>query len=144
MATFFSYKALVSQRASGYKSTAYALAELIDNSFDADAKEVHITLVERKVNGRRQVEEIVIYDDGTGMSPNLLQSALQFGHTTNDNIEEVVTSKKKGKFGYGLPNASLSQCKNIHVYSWTKPQDFHHVYLDLEELEANNSIEWTV
>ena len=34
MATFFSYNALVSQRSAGYKNTAYALAEIIDNSFD--------------------------------------------------------------------------------------------------------------
>ena len=53
MATFFSYNALVSQRAAGYKNTAYALAELIDNSFDANAKNVHVVLLEKNNGGRR-------------------------------------------------------------------------------------------
>ena len=141
MATFFSYNALLSQRAAGYKNTAYALAELIDNSFDAKAQNVQIVLLEKNTSGRRKVEEILVLDDGCGMSPNILQGALQFGNTTNNDIEEVVKSKRKGKFGYGLPNASLSQCKDIGVYSWTKKGTPNYVYLNLEELKKTESIE---
>jgi sensor histidine kinase regulating citrate/malate metabolism len=115
MATFFSYNALVSQRASGYKSTMHALAELIDNSFDANATKVRIILLESTRGGRRHIEEILICDDGDGMSEEVLQGALQFGNTTNTEMEEMVRLSKKGKFGYGLPNASLSQCPAIHV-----------------------------
>ena len=141
MATFFSYNALVSQRAAGYKNTAYALAELIDNSFDANAKNVHVVLLEKNNGGRRKVEEILVLDDGDGMSEKILQGALQFGNTTNSNIDEVVKTRRKGKFGYGLPNASLSQCQNIGVYSWKKKDKVNYVYLDLEELKQNESIE---
>jgi hypothetical protein len=141
MATFFSYNALVSQRASGFKNTAYALAELIDNSFDANAKNVKIILIEKNNSGRRKVEEILILDDGDGMSEKVLQGALQFGNTTNNDLNEVVRTRRKGKFGYGLPNASLSQCQNIGVYSWKKKDAVNYVYLDLEELRVNESIE---
>lgn len=141
MATFFSYNALVSQRAAGYKNTAYALAELIDNSFDANAKNVQIILLEKNTSGRRKVEEILVLDDGIGMSPDVLQGALQFGNTTNSDIDEVVKTKRKGKFGYGLPNASLSQCKDIGVYSWTKKGTPNFVYLNLDELKKTESIE---
>lgn len=141
MTTFFSYNALVSQRASGYKNTTYALAELIDNSFDAQAKTVRIVFIERKTNNRRHVEEVLILDDGEGMSDSVLQGALQFGNTTNHDIDVVVKSKKKGKFGYGLPNASLSQCPDVHVYSWQEGQSPGHVYLDLEELRKGESID---
>ena len=141
MATFFSYNALVSQRASGFKNTAYALAELIDNSFDAKAQNVQIVLLEKNTFGRRKVEEILVLDDGCGMSVDTLQGALQFGNTTNNDIEEVVKTKRKGKFGYGLPNASLSQCKDIGVYSWTKKGTPNYVYLNLEELKKTESIE---
>ena len=141
MATFFSYNALVSQRAAGYKNTAYALAELIDNSFDANAKNVHIVLLERNIGGRRKIEEILVLDDGDGMSEKILQGALQFGNTTNSNIDEVVRTRRKGKFGYGLPNASLSQCQNIGVYSWKERDKVNYVYLNLDELKQNESIE---
>jgi len=141
MATFFSYNALVSQRAAGYKNTAYALAELIDNAFDANANNVQIILLEKYISGRRKVEEILILDDGVGMNSDVLQGALQFGNTTNSNIEEVVKTKRKGKFGYGLPNASLSQCKDIGVYSWRKKNTPNFVYLNLDELKKIESIE---
>lgn len=141
MATFFSYNALVSQRAAGYKNTAYALAELIDNSFDANAKNVQVILLEKSVSGRRKVEEILVLDDGDGMSAKVLQGALQFGNTTNIDIDEVVKTKRKGKFGYGLPNASLSQCKDIGVYSWTGKGNPNFVFLNLDELKKTESIE---
>ncbi len=141
MATFFSYNALVSQRAAGYKNTAYALAELIDNSFDANAKNVQVILLEKNISGRRKVEEILVLDDGDGMPANILQGALQFGNTTNNDIEEVVRTKRKGKFGYGLPNASLSQCTDISVYSWTRKETPSFVFLNLDELKKTESIE---
>ena len=141
MATFFSYNALVSQRASGYKSTMHALAELIDNSFDAEAKKVRIILLESTRGGRRHIEEVLICDDGTGMTEEVLQGALQFGNTTNTEMEEMVRLSKKGKFGYGLPNASLSQCPAIHVYSWKSSSQIISTYLDIDELGQTKSIE---
>ena len=93
MATFFSYNALVSQRAAGYKNTAYALAELIDNSFDANAKNIQIFLLEKNLAGRRKVEEILVLDDGDGMPADVLQGALQFGNTTNNNIKFTINFK---------------------------------------------------
>jgi hypothetical protein len=140
MNTFFGYKALIAQQASGFKSTAYALAEIIDNSFDADATQVTIILFEKLHNNRRKIDEIIIADDGTGMSSNMLQNALQFGYTTNDVIEEVIRSRRKGKFGYGLPNASISQCQRVDVYSWQEADKINTIYLDLDEVEQKKSI----
>lgn len=141
MPTFFSYNALVSQRASGYKSTTHALAEIIDNSFDANATEVRVIFLETQEAGRRHIGEILISDNGDGMTPDVLQGALQFGNTTNTDISVMVAKKKKGKFGYGLPNASLSQCPQFHVFSWQAPNEIRSTYLDLEELRKNQSIE---
>lgn len=141
MPTFFSYNALVSQRASGYKSTMHALAELIDNSFDAEASKVRIILLEKQIAGRRRIDEILICDDGGGMTEDVLQGALQFGNTTNVELDDIVRQKKKGKFGYGLPNASLSQCPSVHVYSWKASNKTIYTYLDLDELAKTGSIE---
>src|SRR4051812_29979254 len=118
MNTFFSPNALNSLRAAGYKNTQYALAELIDNAFDADAKHVKIIFFEKKdQQDKKVVEEILVCDDGSGMNKDQVEVCLQFGNTGNTNIDEIVAKKKKGMYGFGLPNASLSQCPCVHVFS---------------------------
>jgi hypothetical protein len=139
--TFFSYNALVSQRSSGFRNTTYALAELIDNSFDAGATTVQVVILERREEGRRRIDEILVLDDGGGMNAEVLQGALQFGNTTNTDLDAAVKGRKKGKFGYGLPNASLSQSPSVHVYSWQTSSIPLYVYLDLAELKETSSIE---
>lgn len=141
MKTYFSYNALISQRASGYQNTQYALAELIDNAFDADAFKVKVIFFEKRENNRRYVDEIIVCDNGTGMATEVLETCLQFGSTTNSDLDTVVAQKKKGKFGFGLPNASLSQCTNITVYSWRNNAPPASTKLNLTELKDAQSIE---
>ena len=75
--------AVKAMRDSGYKNTAYALAELIDNSVQAHATSVEVICIEeyRQVNERtrRRVRAIGILDNGEGMTPETLRLALQFG-----------------------------------------------------------------
>ena len=54
-------------RDAGYKNTSYAVAELVDNSIEAKAKNIRIALFEENVtNVRTQqlINEIAIFDDG--------------------------------------------------------------------------------
>jgi hypothetical protein len=141
MPTYFNSNALLSQRSSGYKGTAYAIAELVDNSFDANASECRIIIISNKVGSTNKIDEILIVDDGDGMTDGHLESSLQFGGTTNDDMESMVATKKIGKFGYGLPSASISQCKEVAVYSWTKTDDYRKTTLNLQELIDENSID---
>ena len=142
MTNFFNHRALVSQRSSGYRNTAYALAELIDNAFDATADEVRVIMLERRdESNRRYIDEILICDNGYGMPASELQFCLQFGGGVNLDIDEIIRERKKGKFGYGLPNASLSQCPCVHVYAWREPDCFRRVYLDVDELTEMQSVE---
>jgi len=140
-ASCFGHRALLSQRSSGYKNTTYALAELIDNAFDAFADEVRIILLERRENNKKYVSEILICDDGHGMTKAELQLCLQFGGGVNTDIDEIVKSKKRGKFGYGLPNASLSQCPCVQVINWQAKGRQYSVTLDLERQIADQSVE---
>jgi hypothetical protein len=142
MNTFFSPRALTSLRAAGYKNTQYALAELIDNAFDAEAKNVKVLFFERKNQyDKKIVEEILVCDNGAGMDQTALSLCLQFGNTGNRDLDEIVAKKKKGLYGFGLPNASLSQCPSVHVFSRQNGSEFFSTYLDLEELKQENSIE---
>lgn len=112
-------------RDSGYKSTSSALAELIDNAFEAEARTVDVTLAED--DGKR----IVVTDDGTGMPANVLQLALQFGGSTRFN-----SRRGTGRYGMGLPNGSLSQARRVDVYSWMAPNKVWASYLDVDEIAS--------
>jgi hypothetical protein len=60
--------AIQAMRDSGYKNTAYALAELIDNSVQAEAKNIEIICLEEMVQladrRRKRLTKIAVLDDG--------------------------------------------------------------------------------
>ena len=142
VSTYFSARALQSMRSSGYRDTTYALAELIDNSFDGSATKTKIIFFEKRDNSkRRYIDEIIVCDNGDGMQKEVLHECLTFGATTNTDLNTMVSQKKKGKFGFGLPNASLSQCKLITAYSWQKSGQVFCTTLDLGNALDNNSID---
>ena len=128
--------AIKAMRDSGYKNTAYALAELIDNSVQANADAIDVICIEesRMVNGRprRRLQEIAVLDNGSGMEPMVLQLALQFGNGTHLDDRSGI-----GRFGMGLPNSSISQCRRVDVWTWQSgPDNAMHSYLDVDEVEA--------
>ena len=127
--------AIKAMRDSGYKNTAYALAELIDNSVQARATEVEVICIEeyRQNNKRssRRIRAIGVLDNGEGMPPETLRLALQFGNGTH-----LTDRKGIGRFGMGLPNSSISQCRRVEVYTWQSgPDNAMHTYLDVDEIE---------
>ena len=129
-------------RSSDYQNTSYAFAELIDNSFDADANSVDIICIERRdKHGKRYIDEILFCDDGEGMDDDTLNNCLTFAYGTNDDLEKTIKHKKIGKFGMGLPNASISQCRLIKVYSKTETSDWRSKVLDIEKLIKEGSTE---
>jgi hypothetical protein len=118
---------------SGYKSTAHAIAELIDNGIEADADLVELFVVESldrsSQRARHRVEKIAVLDNGTGMDPETLRQSLRFGAGTRQERKGI------GRFGVGLPNSSISQCDRVDVWSWQAgPDNALHTYLDLAEL----------
>lgn len=126
-------------RDTGYKGTDYALAELIDNSFQwGDANTVLLVIVQRTVRGKqratKRVDEIWVIDDGGGMTDEALNLALSFGGSGKYDDRSGI-----GRFGMGLPQASVSQCKRTDVWTWqkTQPENASHTYLDLQEVEES-------
>ncbi len=122
-------------RDSGYKSTAHALAELIDNAIEADARTVEVFCVESAAlvteRVRHAIEEIAVLDNGSGMDATTLRRALKFGDGTRAERRGI------GRFGMGLPNSSMSQCTKVEVWSWQNgPDNALYTYLDLKEVKA--------
>lgn len=84
-----------------------AIADLVDNSVDANASHV----LTRFVRSAQGVHSVIIADDGDGMNGQELKEAMRFGSTT------VKSGKQLGKYGIGLKSASLSQADVVTVLS---------------------------
>lgn len=100
---------MTSARSFGNYDLSSALADLLDNSIKARARNVHIKCV-RSEGG----PEVRILDDGCGMSANELQQAMRPAST---NPDEQRDAEDLGRFGWGMKSASLSQCRHLTVIS---------------------------
>ncbi len=128
----------------GYNNTAMALGELIDNSLQAGATKVDVIVAESQVRTGRsrawQIQEIAVLDNGSGMDSSLLQRSLRLGD--GDHHKDKLGM---GKFGVGLPQASVSQAPRIDVWSWQNGIDSaKHAYIDMEDEDwvRKLAIEW--
>ena len=110
-----------SSRSVGYRNPIYALAEIIDNSVEAKSKHIEILCAEKYVylskRHTRHLEKIAIIDDGVGMNKEELWNSLIAGEGTHHDTKGI------GKFGLGLTQSSMSQCKHVTVYSWLNPDE---------------------
>jgi len=115
---FNTKRALESQRQNGYRNTAVAAREIIDNAFEAGADEIDIVL-ETTERGKKQIVTAVAFiDNGSGMLPAMARFALSWGGGTHFDDPSFI-----GKFGFGLPNASINQTKLVEVYTRTAPAE---------------------
>jgi hypothetical protein len=94
-----------SMRDNGYKNTAYALAELIDNSIQAGAKVVRFVCFEayEQINStsRRRIQKIAILDDVYGMDEKTKKTLRVWVNSVWGYQTQVYHSVKKLKFGAG-------------------------------------------
>lgn len=129
------YLALNALRQVGYRNTATAVAELVDNSIEAEAKRITIvTLSAREPVAKRtvyRVQKIAVLDDGQGMAPDELGRCLSLGWGTRLDTREGL-----GRFGFGLKGSSLSQAELVEVYSWQNGEVYK-AYLDLPEIKED-------
>ena len=125
-------------RNTGYKNIESAVSEIVDNSVEAEAKNVFIILREGRdpVSNRKVVTEIAFLDNGVGMSAEILGSCLGIGSTTR------IGRKGMGRFGVGLPQASLYACPRVEVYSWQEGiENCKKVFLDIDKVKTGEQTE---
>ena len=105
-------KFIQATRDSGYKGTASAVSELVDNSIQARATRIAISVTVGSDDQDLPIE-VSVLDNGCGMDLLTLRQALRFGGTTRFGDRSGL-----GRYGMGLPNASLSQARQVRVYTW--------------------------
>lgn len=87
----------------------HALADLIDNSIDAGARGVEVTLF----RDDRAIVAVSIADDGCGMTAERLHEGMRFAARTSHDASDL------GTFGMGMKTASFSQCRSMAVMART-------------------------
>jgi hypothetical protein len=117
-----------SLRAVGYSPSA-ALADLLDNSISADARNIAIAFA------ATPAPYVAIVDDGRGMDTEALVSAMRYG---SRDPRETRAATDLGRFGLGLKTASLSQCRRMTVVS-LKDEAIAVAVWDLDECERRHS-----
>ncbi|MEQ1673086.1 MAG: ATP-binding protein, partial [Hyphomicrobium sp.] len=95
-----------SLRGVGY-SPSTAIADLVDNSISAGARNIWLTF---KFDG--SMSTISLLDDGCGMSEVELRQAMVLGAR---NPLDTRSNGDLGRFGLGLKTASFSQCRCLTV-----------------------------
>ena len=120
-------------KSSGYKSTYNAISEIVDNSIDANAKNVFIIGEQKLVNtegsAEKRISSFAFLDDGAGMDYEHLKNCLSIGYS--DKSERA----GMGRFGVGLPQASVFVCNRVEVYSWQNGiANCMRTHLDIDEI----------
>jgi len=94
----------------GYDLPA-AVADLVDNSIDAGASTVDVTIASQGPDSWVRVA-----DNGFGMTPPGLDEAMRYGSVS------AYSDRALGHFGLGLKTGSLSQCRRLTVVSRRGPR----------------------
>lgn len=124
---------LESLRAYGYSLNS-AIADLIDNSITAKAKNIWITL-----RWAGEDSWITIRDDGIGMSEEQLSKAMVAG---SQNPLDQREEHDLGRFGLGLKTASLSLARSLTVASSTESSALAVRRWDLDYIAEQQTNEW--
>ncbi|MFC6755862.1 MULTISPECIES: ATP-binding protein [Haloarcula] len=113
-------------------TTLDAVKELVDNSFDANAENVWIT-VGKDSEGRHY---LIVEDDGKGIPFDKMQEVLSFGGRLPGREGEETT----GKYGFGLPSSAFCQSSRTELYSISSDEDradFAFNTIDVDNLKTN-------
>lgn len=125
-------------RNTGYKNIECAMSEIIDNSVQANANDI-LVIVSEEYNShtnRNNIAEIVFLDNGDGMTYKELEGCLGIGVSTRTD------RKGMGRFGVGLPQASMYACPSVDVYSWQDGYDnCKKVFLDIDKVRSQEQTE---
>jgi len=109
-----------------------AYGEIVDNSIQANAKNIDIHFEYQPATNKRAreaIEYLVFTDDGDGMKEDVLHRCLQLGYSSRYNDRSGI-----GRFGVGAILASINQCMKIEIFSKIENGDWLYTFVDLEKI----------
>ncbi|WP_180137167.1 ATP-binding protein [Desulfoluna butyratoxydans] len=116
----------------GYRIDS-ALADIIDNSITASAKNITVRFLWNDGD-----PWVAVIDDGCGMNSESLKAAMRFGSTSPSTQR---TRCDLGRFGLGMKTASISQCQVVTVCS-KSAGNLSACEWDLNRISSNDPSGW--
>ncbi len=117
----------------GYNSTTSALCEHVDNAIQWGATEIRVYFHQTGQRADLKISTLV-YDNGVGMSPNVLKLATAFGGSlVYENRHGI------GRYGMGMKTAALSMSPTFDVYSWQEPGAVYTMTVDVSDIGNSRS-----
>lgn len=117
---------------SGYTLES-AIADIIDNSLAAKAKNIDVNFVFDGLNSK-----IIIKDDGLGMSEAKLKEAIIYAYRDIDDFRELTDI---GRYSIGLNAASSSFCRCLFLTSKVANDEQHSIKMDFEHIKKSKKWE---
>lgn len=115
-----------------YKDEGHAAGDIIDNAIESGSTQVHLAF---RTEGTA-IKEIAFIDDGSGIDPEFLPHATKWGGSSNEGRRNTF-----GRFGFGLPSASVNRGTRFTVYSRIdSAKPFLAVTVDLEHLAVEGQV----
>ncbi len=123
--------AMQSMRSSGFDANS-AYGEIIDNSIQAEAKDIKIYFDYDSSDKYERISSIAFADDGIGMSKEIIHQCLQLGYSSRFNDRAGI-----GRFGVGATLAAINQCKQVEIYSKERGKNWFYTYIDIDEIASD-------
>jgi hypothetical protein len=115
----------------GYNDTTSAICEHVDNAVQWGANEVRIYFSEVGKKNEKKID-VLVYDDGVGMAPNVLRAVTAFGGSLCFENREGI-----GRYGMGMKAAALSISPRLEIYSWQESGAIYNMDLDVRDLASD-------
>lgn len=112
----------------GYKDTISAVCEHVDNAVQWGAREIRVYFRQQGPKGRFRTD-VMVFDDGQGMSPDVLRVGMSFGGS-------MVYDRRTGigRFGVGMKTAALAMAPRLEVYTWQERGSIYAMDMDVHEI----------
>lgn len=99
-----------------YQSPHKAVEELVSNSYDADARQVHVLLPEQPGNGESHLAPLWVIDDGHGMDTDGFHQLWRVAESNKNEIPSTPNGREPiGQFGIGKLAAYVLAWKLMHL-----------------------------
>ncbi len=122
-----------SERESDFDANS-AYGEVLDNSIQAGAKNIFINFKTGLIRRKEFLESVAFCDDGSGMSPEIVENCLTQGFSSRYNDRSGI-----GRFGVGMTKAFMNQCLVCEVYSKENNKDWFFTKVDISPENKNKN-----
>jgi len=129
----FTYQAVNSLRSKS-KALKHMVCELLDNSLDAQASTFNVTITGESNDKSSKVKEIIVSDDGIGMTQDLLEGSFAIGRDQGTHRADIQPGEH-GKYGLGGTLYSLVHFDKKETFTSPERGELYKRKYDMSEVK---------